>query len=94
MLRGKLADEGMLNEDICLGTKATTQRSETCKEKKGIVWRIMNVFLSLLLDKTSTARTESLRLWLSEFIQSGLWTSHVFTDAAEKQDDDFWISQR
>lgn len=34
MLRGKLADEGMLNEDICLGTKATMQRSETWKKKK------------------------------------------------------------
>ena len=33
MLRGKLADEGMLKEDICLGTKATTQRSDTWKAK-------------------------------------------------------------
>ena len=33
MLRGKLADEGMLKEDICLGTKATTQRSDTWKTK-------------------------------------------------------------
>lgn len=33
MLRGKLAEEGMLKEDICLGTKATTQRSDTYKTK-------------------------------------------------------------
>lgn len=33
MLRGKLAEEGMLNEDICLGTKATTQRSDTWETK-------------------------------------------------------------
>lgn len=32
-LRGKLAEEGMLNEDICLDTKATTQRSDTWKTK-------------------------------------------------------------
>lgn len=37
MLRGKLADEGMLNEDICLGTKATMQRSETWKKKKSLI---------------------------------------------------------
>lgn len=42
MLRGKLADEGMLNEDICLGTKATTQRSDTWKTKvkSGYYFRI------------------------------------------------------
>lgn len=33
MLRGKLAEEGMLKEDICLGTKATTQRSDTWETK-------------------------------------------------------------
>lgn len=33
MLRGKLADEGIMKEDICLGTKATTQRSDTWKTK-------------------------------------------------------------
>ena len=33
MLRGKLAEEGMLKEDICLGTKATTQRSDTWGDK-------------------------------------------------------------
>lgn len=33
MLRGKLAEEGMLKEDICLGTKATTQRSDTWESK-------------------------------------------------------------
>lgn len=32
-LRGKLAEEGMIKEDICLGTKATTQRSETWDTK-------------------------------------------------------------
>lgn len=33
ILRGKLVEEGMLNEDICLGTKATTQRSDTWETK-------------------------------------------------------------
>lgn len=45
MLRGKLADEGMLNEDICLGTKATTQRSETWK-KISRVWLLFQNFSS------------------------------------------------
>lgn len=42
MLRGKLAEQGMLNEDICLGTKATTQRSDTWKTKVKPVFYLTN----------------------------------------------------
>lgn len=29
-----LADDGMLYDDVCLGTKATTQRSDTCEHSQ------------------------------------------------------------
>lgn len=31
-VRDMLADEGMLYDEVCLGTKATTQRSDTCED--------------------------------------------------------------
>ncbi len=31
-VREMLAEEGMLYDDVCLGTKATTHRSDTCEE--------------------------------------------------------------
>lgn len=31
-VRDMLADDGMLYDDVCLGTKATTQRSDTCEQ--------------------------------------------------------------
>lgn len=49
MLRGKLAEEGMLKEDICLGTKATTQRSDTW-ETKGKAHPLLPVNSSLAAD--------------------------------------------
>lgn len=63
MLRGKLADEGMLKEDICLGTKATTQRSDTWKTKVkpasfsffGGVFFFMKLLLAAVLSKVITA---------------------------------------
>lgn len=33
-VRDMLADEGMLYDEVCLGTKATTQRSDTCEETR------------------------------------------------------------
>lgn len=33
-VRDMLADDGMLYDDVCLGTKATTQRSDTCEHSQ------------------------------------------------------------
>lgn len=33
-VRDILADDGMLYDDVCLGTKATTQRSDTCEHSQ------------------------------------------------------------
>lgn len=32
--RDMLAEEGILYDEVCLGTKATTQRSDTCVKRR------------------------------------------------------------
>lgn len=33
-VRDMLAEDGMLYDEVCLGTKATTQRSDTCEHSQ------------------------------------------------------------
>ena len=41
-VRDMLAEEGMLYDDVCLGTKATTQRSDTCVKRRMARWFLMS----------------------------------------------------